>query len=189
MEDRGWATFDTPIGVCGIAWGPRGVKGVQLPERSQAATRSRLARRFPDCAERKPPPSITRAIEDMLSSLKGNDAPLQRLSLDMAGVPPFHQRVYDLARSIPPGKTLTYGEIAARIGSPGSARAIGQAMRRNPFPLIVPCHRVVAAGGTLGGFSAAGGVDAKRRLLALEGGMPSAAAPRRRWRSRRAATI
>jgi methylated-DNA-[protein]-cysteine S-methyltransferase len=188
MDDSGWATFDTPIGVCGIAWGPRGVRGVQLPEGSQAATRSRIARRFPDSVERKPPPSVTRAIEEILSLLKGGKAPLRRVSLDTAAVPPFRRRVYDLARSIPPGRTLTYGELAVRIGSPGSARAVGQALGRNPFPLIVPCHRVLAAGGRLGGFSAAGGVDAKRRLLAIESGATSAAAPRPARRSRRAPT-
>jgi methylated-DNA-[protein]-cysteine S-methyltransferase len=188
MESDGWATFETPIGMCGIAWGPRGVRGVQLPEGNQAATRSRLARRFPDSAERKPPPSVTRAIEEILSLLKGGKVPLRRVSLDTAGLPPFHRRVYDLARSIPPGKTLTYGEVAARIGSPGSARAVGQALGRNPFPLIVPCHRVLAAGGRLGGFSAAGGVDAKRRLLAIEGGTASAAAPGPARRSRRVPT-
>jgi methylated-DNA-[protein]-cysteine S-methyltransferase len=86
-------------------------------------------------------------------------------------VPEFHRRVYDVARTIPPGATLTYGDIAARLGEPGSARAVGQALGRNPFPIIVPCHRVLAANGQLGGFSATGGSATKRRLLTIEGAL------------------
>ena len=92
----------------------------------------------------------------------------------MEGVPPFHRRVYEAAREIPPGDTLSYGAIANRIGSPGSARAVGQALGRNPFAIVVPCHRVVAANGKLGGFSANGGVTTKANLLALETHEPAA---------------
>ena len=88
----------------------------------------------------------------------------------MEGVAGFHRRVYDAARAIPPGKTLAYGEIAERIGAPGAARAVGQALGRNPFPIVVPCHRVLAAGGKIGGFSAHGGTATKRRMLAIEAG-------------------
>jgi methylated-DNA-[protein]-cysteine S-methyltransferase len=95
------------------------------------------------------------------------------VALDMEGVPPFHRRVYEAARQVPPGQTLSYGEIAARAGSPGSARAVGQALGRNPFAILVPCHRVLAANGKLGGFSANGGVDTKRRMLAIEGAKPA----------------
>ena len=84
-------------------------------------------------------------------------------------MPALARRVYEVARTIPPGATLTYGEIAARLELPGAARDVGQALGRNPFPLVVPCHRVVAAGGRLGGFSARGGAATKRRLLAIEG--------------------
>ena len=101
--------------------------------------------------------------------MRGDAVDLTFVSLDMDGLPEFHQRVYDVARTIPPGVTLTYGEVAKRLGDPGSARAVGQALGRNPIPVIVPCHRVLAAGGKTGGFSAPGGSATKLNLLALEG--------------------
>ena len=101
--------------------------------------------------------------------LRGEPCDLGSIDLDMSDVPEFHCRVYAVARTIPPGRTLTYGDVAARLGEPGAARAVGQALGRNPFAIIVPCHRVVAAGGRLGGFSAGGGAVTKRRILAIEG--------------------
>src|SRR4029079_6784817 len=95
-------------------------------------------------------------------------AELSAIALDMAQVPPFHRRVYEVARTIPPGATLSYGEIATRLGVPGSARAVGQALGRNPFAIVVPCHRVLAAGGKMGGFSANGGIGTKLRMLSIE---------------------
>ena len=163
------ATFDTAIGRCGIAWGGKGVVGVQLPEGSEAATRARLRRRFPGADEAVPPADVTRAIEGIQALLRGEAADLGGVALDLDGVPASARRVYEVARTIPPGATLTYGEIAARLELPGAARDVGQALGRNPFPLVVPCHRVVAAGGRLGGFSARGGAATKRRLLAIEG--------------------
>jgi O-6-methylguanine DNA methyltransferase len=168
MSLRGFALFDTPIGRCGIAWGPGGVAGVQLPEAREAATRARLARRFPDATLAPPPPGVADAIAAIGALLRGERVELRTIALDMAGVPAFHRRVYDVARAIPPGTTLTYGEVAARAGAPGAARAVGQALGRNPFAIVVPCHRVLAAGGRVGGFSANGGVHTKLKLLALE---------------------
>lgn len=160
--------FDTPVGPCGIAWGARGIVGVQLPEMSERATRARLLRRFPDAREDWVPEPITRAIADIIALLGGAPTDLGDVALDMDGVPDFNRRVYDAARRIPPGGTLTYGEIAAQIGEPGAAQAVGQALGRNPFAIIVPCHRVLAANGKAGGFSAGGGVATKLRLLAIE---------------------
>lgn len=113
----------------------------------------------------------------MQALLRGKVSDLADVGLDWQGVPPFHQRVYALARTIPPGTTLSYGEVASRIGAPGAARAVGQALRRNPFPIVVPCHRVVAANGKMGGFTAEGGIATKRRMLAIEGADTSPTAP------------
>lgn len=165
----GFALFDTAIGRCGLAWRGRQVAGLQLPERREDATRARLLARVPGAREGSPPPEVQEAVDGVVAALEGRPADLSAIPLDMRGVPAFHQRVYDVARSIPPGRTLTYGEIAARVGMPGSARAVGQALGRNPFAVIVPCHRVLAAGGKAGGFSASGGVATKLRMLAIEG--------------------
>jgi methylated-DNA-[protein]-cysteine S-methyltransferase len=169
MSEHGVALFDTEIGPCGIAWGPLGIVGVQLPERHDKATRDRLMRRFPEAREAPPPPEIQLAIDSIVRLLRGEARDLTGVALDMQDVPPFQQRVYAVARSIPPGATLTYGEIAARLGDRAAAREVGEAMGKNPFPIIVPCHRVLAAGGKVGGFSAAGGVTTKLRLLNIEG--------------------
>ncbi|HVP30896.1 MAG TPA: methylated-DNA--[protein]-cysteine S-methyltransferase [Myxococcota bacterium] len=160
--------FDTALGRCGIAWGGRGIVTVQLPEAREAETRARLRRRFPGAREAPPPPGVARAIGAIVALLRGEPSDLSGVPLDMARVPPFHRRVYEVARTIPPGATLSYGEIAARLGDRGLARAVGQALGRNPFALVVPCHRVLAASGKPGGFSARGGVATKLRLLAIE---------------------
>jgi methylated-DNA-[protein]-cysteine S-methyltransferase len=168
MGARGFTLFDTPIGRCGIAWGGGGIVGVQLPEEDIAATRARLVRRFPDARETAPPESVRHAVEAISALLRGERRDLSALPLDMDGVPAFHRRVYETARTIAPGSTRSYGEIATDLGAPGSARAVGQALGRNPFAIIVPCHRVLAAGGRAGGFSATGGITTKLRMLAIE---------------------
>jgi methylated-DNA-[protein]-cysteine S-methyltransferase len=168
MTVPGFTLFDTAIGRCGIAWGERGIVGVQLPEAREFATRARMLERFPDAAEGSPPAQVQQALEDIVALLHGEARDLADLQLDMQDVPSFHQRVYEITRSITPGSTLTYGEIATRLGAPGSARAVGQALGRNPFAIIVPCHRVLAAGGKVGGFSATGGVATKLRILSIE---------------------
>jgi methylated-DNA-[protein]-cysteine S-methyltransferase len=168
MSETQFALFETAVGCCGIAWNARGIAGVQLPERRDSATRVRL-RRLPNAREATPPDHIQRAIDDIVALLSGEARDLSAITLDMAGVPPFHRKVYAVARTIPAGATLSYGDIAARLGDSGAAREVGEAMGRNPFPVIVPCHRVVAAGGRIGGFSAAGGITTKLRLLEIEG--------------------
>jgi methylated-DNA-[protein]-cysteine S-methyltransferase len=169
MTADGFALFDTAIGRCGIAWGGRGVVGVQLPEAREPATRARVRERFPDAREAPPPPDVQRALEGIVALLLGEATDLSAVVLDMHSVPPFHRRVYEAARTIPPGATLTYGDIATRLGAHGASRAVGQALGRNPFAIVVPCHRVLAAGGRVGGFSANGGITTKLRLLSIEG--------------------
>jgi len=166
---QGYAVFDTAIGLCGVAWGERGITGVLLPERDERATRGRLRRLFPQAREMEPPAGVRSAIDGMVALLRGERRDLADVVLDMDGVPEFHRRVYAITRTIPPGGTLCYGEIADRLAAPGSARAVGQALGRNPFPIVVPCHRVLASGGKVGGFSATGGVWTKRHMLQIEG--------------------
>jgi methylated-DNA-[protein]-cysteine S-methyltransferase len=168
MIAHGFALFDTAIGRCAIAWSGRGVLAVQLPEADERRTRARLVRRLPQAREAPPPAAVARALEGIAALLRGERADLSAVALDLDGVPPFHRRVYEVARTIAPGATLSYGEVAARLGAPRSARAVGQALGRNPVPILVPCHRVLAAGGKPGGFSANGGVATKLRLLAIE---------------------
>jgi methylated-DNA-[protein]-cysteine S-methyltransferase len=168
MTDRGFTLFDTRIGPCGIAWADRGVMAVQLPEGNEARTRARLLRRCPHAREATPPAHVQDAIEGIVSLLRGEARDLSTIVLDMDGLPAFDRRVYEVARTIVPGATLSYGEIAARLGTSGLAREVGQALGRNPFPIVVPCHRVLAAGGKVGGFSANGGITTKLRLLTIE---------------------
>jgi methylated-DNA-[protein]-cysteine S-methyltransferase len=169
MPAQGFALFDTEIGCCGIAWGAHGVVGVQLPERHDRATRDRVRRRFPDASEATPPSDIQQAIDSIIALLRGEARDLSYITLDMDGIPPFRQSIYAVLRGIPAGATLSYGDIAAALGDRAAARDVGEAMGKNPFPIIVPCHRVLAAGGKVGGFSAAGGVTTKLRLLNIEG--------------------
>jgi methylated-DNA-[protein]-cysteine S-methyltransferase len=168
MTAAHFAVFETPIGVCGIAWTGHGVCGVQLPEPNAEAARVRLRRRFVGARENPPIETIRRTIDGIAALLAGRPADLSETPLDLRGIPVFPQRVYALTRQIPSGHTTSYGEIATRLGEPGTARAVGEALGRNPVPLIVPCHRVLAAGGKFGGFSARGGVATKMRLLAIE---------------------
>ena len=190
MSGHAFTLFDTAIGRCGIAWGKRGVAAVQLPEAREEETRARLIRRFPDALEAHPPRDIAEAIGGIVALLRGEARGLSEIVLDMDGVPEFHGRVYAVARTIPPGTIATYGELAMRLHEPGGARAVGRALGRNPFPIIVPCHRVLAASGGTGGFSARGGVATKMRMLSMERArtgnapelfdeLPLAAAPRR----------
>ncbi len=168
MTADGFVLFDTPLGRCGIAWGARGIIVVQLPEASDGATRARILRQCPAAEDAPPPPAAQHAIDGIVALLRGEAGDLSAIELDMDGVPPFHRRVYELARTIAPGETMSYGEIAAKLGAHGSARAVGQALARNPFAIVVPCHRVLAAGGKVGGFSANGGTTTKLRLLSIE---------------------
>lgn len=172
MAVGGLALFDTAIGACGIAWGSHGIVGVQLPEAGEEATRARMRRRFPSLPEIAAPPDVRAACSAIRALLDGEPLDLLEIALDLEGVSDFHRRVYAIARRIPPGRTRTYGEIAAELGDKGLARAVGQALGLNPFAPVVPCHRVLAAGGKWGGFSAHGGAAAKLRMLVIEGARP-----------------
>ncbi len=169
MAASGFSLFDTPIGACAIAWSADAIVGVLLPEdRGVEQTRSRMRRDFPHVDDTAPPPWVAAIIARVRQLLEGADDALLDVPLDMTGVPQFNRRVYEIARAIAPGQTLTYGEVAAKLGEPGAARAVGQALGHNPFAPIVPCHRVLAAGKRPGGFSAGGGVATKLRMLQIE---------------------
>jgi methylated-DNA-[protein]-cysteine S-methyltransferase len=164
-----YAVFDSAIGTCGVAWSDAGVTRFQLPEASTEATEKRL-QGSPDGPSRQtPPPAVARAIADLQRYFAGKKVDFTGIAVDLEGVPPFYVRVYAIARQIGWGGTATYGELAARAGSPGAARGVGQALSRNPVAIIIPCHRILASGSKVGGFSAYGGTVSKERLLALEG--------------------
>jgi methylated-DNA-[protein]-cysteine S-methyltransferase len=169
MTGHCFAIFETAIGSCGIVWGARGINGVQLPMGSEEKTRSRIIQRYGGLAEAPPPAEVQHAIDGIVELLEGKPNDLRDVVLDLDGVPEFHRGVYDIARNIPPGKTMTYGDIAKRLGGVELSRDVGQALGRNPCPIVVPCHRVLAAGGKPGGFSANGGVVTKLKMLAIEG--------------------
>lgn len=164
----GCALFETAIGRCGIAWGGDRVVGFALPDEDDEATLAPLLRRSPGSARAVPPPAIADAIASVRALLAGEPAELSTISVDLSGTPDFERRVYAALRAVPCGETITYGALAERVGSPGAARAVGAAMGRNPIPVIIPCHRVLASGGRGGGFSAPGGTTTKFRLLQIE---------------------
>ncbi|HTG21820.1 MAG TPA: methylated-DNA--[protein]-cysteine S-methyltransferase [Reyranella sp.] len=176
-DAKGFAIFETPIGACGIAWGPRGITGLQLPETTAQGTRTRLRRRWAGAIETPPPAGVQRAIDRVLALLAGEAVDLGDIPLDLEAAPDFHRKVYEVARTIPPGQTMTYGEIAKKLGAPHESREVGQALGRNPVAIIVPCHRVLGADGKMGGFSANGGVATKRRILEIEGASAVGAGP------------
>jgi methylated-DNA-[protein]-cysteine S-methyltransferase len=173
MTTYNFSLFDTAIGTCGIVWTARGIAGVQIHNASERATRASLLRRFAEAEEAAPPAQVRRAIDGIVALLRGEHRDLKDVTIDAGDLPEFNRKVYDIARTIPPGATLTYGEVAERLGDKLLARDVGQALGQNPIPLIVPCHRVLAAGGKTGGFSAPGGVVSKLRLLTIEGAQPN----------------
>jgi methylated-DNA-[protein]-cysteine S-methyltransferase len=169
MSELGFALFETAIGRCGIVWSERGIVAVRFPERGEDAVRNRITQRFPHALEAAPSDKIRRAIDDIVALLKGEQRDLKHIEVDLGDAPDFNRRVYEVARAIPPGKTLSYGEVAERLGDRNLARDVAQALGQNPVPIIVPCHRVMAAGRKTGGFSAPGGVQTKLKLLSIEG--------------------
>lgn len=176
MTANGFALFDTAIGTCAIAWNAAGIVAARLPDPDSSALRTRIAAEFPDTVESEPPAVVVEAIAGIRALLRGEQCDLSTLALNMDGVPEFNRRVYEIARAIPPGKTLTYGDIAKKLGDVSLSRAVGQALGENPFPPIVPCHRVIAADGRMHGFSSSGGVKMKLQMLTIEGwraGQPS----------------
>jgi methylated-DNA-[protein]-cysteine S-methyltransferase len=169
MSGRGYTIFDSMIGRCGIAWGQAGILGVQLPEAREIETRRRLYQLYPEAREQRPPPNVEIAIEGIVALLRGQPGDLSDTALDLTGIHAFNQRVYRMAQTIPRGETRTYGEIAAGLGVAGAVHSVAQALARNPFVIIVPCHRVLEAGSYADRMSPHGGSISKRRLLSIEG--------------------
>jgi methylated-DNA-[protein]-cysteine S-methyltransferase len=164
------AVAPTPLGAIGVVWGERGIVHTWMHAATPDQARAQVRRTFPGAVESTPSAEVAAALEEISALLEGEARDLGRIALDMTVVPEFDRRVYEAARSIPPGSTMTYGEIAGALGEePMRARDVGVALARNPFAPIVPCHRVVAAGGKLGGYSAPGGTATKRHLLEIEG--------------------
>ena len=172
-----YALFDTALGVCGVAWSSQGLTRLQLPESDPAATQARLMAWDSRAVASNPTPEIATAIAQLRRYFKGERIELNDIALDLGGISPFYQSVYAATRALAWGQTTSYGALAVAVGSPGAARAIGQAMSRNPVPIIVPCHRVLASGSKPGGFSSFGGTLTKGRLLAMEGVTIATAAP------------
>ena len=169
MSGRGYTIFDTGIGRCGIAWGYGGILGVQLPEAREIETRRRLFQDYPDAREMRPPLTVEFAIEGIVALLRGEASDLADVALDMTGIHAFYQRVYQFTRTIPRGQTRTYGDLAASLRLTGAVHSVAQAIAQNPFVIIVPCHRVLEAGGYTDKISPHGGAISKRRLLSIEG--------------------
>ncbi|MEW6036940.1 MAG: methylated-DNA--[protein]-cysteine S-methyltransferase [Pseudomonadota bacterium] len=175
-EPTAYCLFDTDFGVCGIAW--RQVKGkdegpvvtlFQLPEATAAETESAIARRTGAAPAAMPPPAIAELIEMIRRHFRGDLQDFSAVRVEPDGAGPFARAVYSAARDIPAGQVRTYGELALALNRPTAARAVGQALGRNPVPLIIPCHRILGASGKLGGFSAHGGIATKARMLRIEG--------------------
>ncbi|MEH2531269.1 methylated-DNA-[protein]-cysteine S-methyltransferase [Bradyrhizobium sp. AZCC 1588] len=169
MTGRGYSIFDTAIGRCGVAWSPAGIIGVQLPEVREIDTRRRLYQLYPDARELRPPANVQVAIEGIIALSRGAARDLSDVALDMTGIPAFNQRVYAYTRAIPRGETRTYAEVAASLRASGAVYSVARAVGRNPFMIIVPCHRVLEAGNYADKISAFGGAISKRRLLSIEG--------------------
>lgn len=176
MKQAAYCIFETPLGWCGIAWREAAnssalpaITCLQLPEATAELTESRIAQRSGTRKPSAPPSQIAEIIEKICRHFRGEVQDFRDVPVDLAGADSFARQVYEAARNIPAGQTRTYGDIAKELGQPAAARDVGQALARNPIGLIVPCHRVVAAGGKTGGFSARGGPATKTKMLALEG--------------------
>ncbi|HZC95776.1 MAG TPA: methylated-DNA--[protein]-cysteine S-methyltransferase [Bradyrhizobium sp.] len=170
---RNYAIFDTGIGRCGIVWSEAGIVAVQLPEAREIDTIRRLFRLYPEAREMRAPVMVEIAIEGIACLLRGGTADLSDVALDMTGIPTFNQRVYALARGIPRGETRIYAEVASALRASGAVYSVAQAIGRNPFMIIVPCHRVLEAGHYADKISPNGGTISKRRLLSIEGTHPT----------------
>ena len=161
--------FPTAIGSCALVWRGDAIIGAALPEANEETARAMIARRFPDAREAEPPAFVADAAERIRRLLAGDTPDLSTIPLDLSSADEFERQVYDVARAIPRGEVRTYGEVAAAIGTPGAARAVGAALGRNPITILGPCPRVLAALGMCGGFSAPGGTATKFKMLAIEG--------------------
>ena len=184
-----FAVFETALGWCALSWSEAGIVAGRLPQPGEAGVRAAMVKRFGE-VEAAPPPFAAEAVAGVQALMADGTTDLSHIQLDMAAIPPLHVQLYAIARAIPPGETLTYGEVAERLGDKNLAREVGRGLGLNPFPPIVPCHRILAASGKTGGFSAPGGVETKMKLLNLERArttsapslfddLPLAVAPRR----------
>jgi methylated-DNA-[protein]-cysteine S-methyltransferase len=171
---RNYAIFDTGIGRCGIVWSEAGIVAVQLPEAREIDTRRRLFRLYPEAREMHPPVMVEIAMEGVAGLLRGADVDLSDVTLDMTGISVFNQCVYEWTRVIPRGETRTYNEVANLMRRAGAAYSVAEAIAKNPFMVIVPCHRVLEAGHYADKISPFGGTISKRHLLSLEGTHPIA---------------
>lgn len=169
VQDRHFHLFDTAFGLCGIAWNADGLVRMQLPERDRTTAEKRLGALGAKPWTGAPPAEILPVIAMLERYFGGEAVDFRPLQLDLQGIEPFNRRVYDALREVGWGATTTYGALAKRVEAPGAAQAVGVAMARNPWPVIVPCHRVLAAKHKTGGFSAHGGAETKLKLLAMEG--------------------
>lgn len=169
MQETRFHLFDTAVGRCAILWRGDRLTGVFLPSSSDAATRAAVKRRASAAIESPPPSFVKVAIDGIVRLCAGEPVTFDVASLDRSAIEPFANRVYDILLGVPPGETTTYGAIAEALGDKTLSRAVGAALGANPFPVIIPCHRVTAAGGRMGGFSAPGGSETKRKLLEIEG--------------------
>jgi methylated-DNA-[protein]-cysteine S-methyltransferase len=170
---RGYTIFDTAVGRCGIVWSDAGIVAVHLPEAREIDTRRRVYQLYPEAREARPPMNTEIAIDGIVTLLRGEASDLLDVTLDTRGIHVFNQRVYELTRAIPRGETRTYAEIATRLGAPGTTHSVAQAIAKNPFVIIVPCHRVLEAGGYADKISPNGGTISKRHLLSIEGTHPA----------------
>jgi methylated-DNA-[protein]-cysteine S-methyltransferase len=162
--------FETAGGFCGIAWNSGGITRFQLPTKSAISTERILLRQMPGVKPGTPSPTVAEAVAAVRRYFEGKETDFSMFKLDLGKQDPFFERVYAAARRVGWGRATTYGALAKELGAgPEAARDVGHAMAKNPVALIIPCHRVLAAGGKVGGFSAPGGSAAKIRMLALEG--------------------
>ena len=192
MDSSGITIFETPIGPCGIAWREGKIIGVEIGDADEKETRYRLSERFGGAATASPPAFVADVVEKVLALLDGASPDFSKTPLAFDSVPTLNRQVYEIILELKAGETTTYGAIARRIGDISLSQAVGYALGKNPFPIIVPCHRVLGSNGKIGGFSAAGGTATKLRLLNIErartsaepdlfGGLPLQERPQADW--------
>jgi methylated-DNA-[protein]-cysteine S-methyltransferase len=176
---QSYHVFETTMGFCGIAWSDAGVARFQLPTKIAEAAERLICRRAPSAEPGLPPADVAAVVEAAKRYFAGQEIDFSQVQVDLAGEDAFFAQIYGALRGVGWGRTTTYGALAKEVGAGReAARDVGEAMARNPAPLIIPCHRVLAAGGKIGGFSAPGGSKTKTRMLELEGvrvGLPEAA--------------
>ena len=165
-----YTVFETAAGFCAIGWSAAGIARFQLPDGDAAAAERNMLRRLPSAVRNTPPPNVAAVIASAQRYFAGETVDFSEVAVDLDGQDEFFRRIYAVTRALGYGQTTTYGTLAKELGAgPEAARDVGQAMAKNPVPLIIPCHRVLAAGGKVGGFSAPGGANSKVKMLALEG--------------------